>query len=253
MASPELKDATTVVVDGYNLLLDLADEALVSEERDRDVARERLGDALEEWARLRSCHVVLVWDGRGRGDGRHRAPRERVREVYVAAAEADDFIVEEVRRLRDEGRRPGVVTRDRELLGRLPKSTVKLGHEQVGSDLRALAADPLRAPKLLAEHGADEIPASPPEDVDPAALPRRRRPGQPGSDPPEPAAGAARSGQRSGEGRGGARSKRTRPSAPSSPAEDEASARERRAREEAERRKQARRERYRRAQQRKKR
>jgi hypothetical protein len=261
MSSPELKGATTIVVDGYNLLLDLAEEALVSEERDRDVARARLGDALEEWARLRSCRVVLVWDGSGRLNSAGTAPRERVREVYVAAAEADDFIVEEVRRLREEGRRPGVVTRDRGLLGRLPKSVVELGHEQVGADLRALAADPLRAPDLVADDVAAEMSSRDPELIDTSKLPRRKQPRDaPGPTPaarphragPEgvaptkgraqrPPAQKAKPGARSGSGAG----------AGGAPERDAAVERERQAREEAKRKKQARRERFRRAQERK--
>jgi hypothetical protein len=249
MSSPELRGATTIVVDGYNLLLDLAEEALVSEVRERDVARARLADALEQWARLRACHVVLVWDGpRGRDAGR-AGERMRVREVHVTSAEADDFIVEEVRRLRDEGQRPGVVTRDRGLLRRLPQATVRLGHEQVGADLRALAADPLKAPKFLGEHGPGELPASAPEEVDPSRLPRRRRAVD---DDPEPDPAPARNvrqkprsevrGTRGrGVGQGPARS-----------GDDQVSEQERRAREQARQKKEARRARYRRAQSRKK-
>jgi hypothetical protein len=248
MSSPELRGATTIVVDGYNLLLDLAEEALVSVERERDVARSRLADGLEQWARLRGCQVVLVWDG-SRGRRARDAPRrERVREVYIANAEADDFIVEEVGRLRSDGHRPGVVTRDRGLLRRLPDAVVRLGHEQVGADLRAIAADPLRGPKFLSAEDPGDVPASAPDDIDSSKLPRRRRP----VDEPGPTSRPARSSaERAAPSRPTQGARNASQGAASFQPEGQTE-QERKARERARQKKEARRARYQRAQRRKK-
>gem|GEM_PF-5946281 len=172
-----------VLVDGWNLLVRLAGapEALADPES-REEARRRLLDLLEPWAEARQVRVVVAWDGPGPA-----VPPvgERVRSVGVdPPAEADDWIVHEATRLHRERVPVRVVTRDRDLLARIPRAAASLPMAGVAADLLALAGGPVRAPHVHGPaDGPGEVPASP-APVDPARLPRRRA--TPPAPPPAP-------------------------------------------------------------------
>jgi len=175
-----------VLIDGWNLLVRLAGspEAL-ADPATREEARRRLLDLLEPWAEARHVRVVVAWDGPGPA-----APPagERVRSVGVdPPAEADDWIVHEAARLHRERTPVRVVTRDRGLLARIPRSVASLPVAEVVSDLVALAGGPVRAPHVHGPEGIrDEVPATT-GPVDPTRLPRRRDAVAGNPPPPEPA------------------------------------------------------------------
>ncbi|MFN7965784.1 MAG: hypothetical protein U0V87_08880 [Acidobacteriota bacterium] len=156
-----------VLVDGHNLLLSLArledvpDSMLDLRQGERDLAA-----ILAEWGALRERSVTIAWDGRAA-----LPDVAGVRQIRLSPpAEADDFLVQEAHRLRREGVVATVVSRDRELLSRLPVGTLHLPMEQLADDLQALLADPLRAPHLKPDDG--DLERLPPATTRP--FPRRR-------------------------------------------------------------------------------
>lgn len=158
-----------MLVDGHNLLLSLARRDGVPDilfdvrQGERDLA-----ELLAEWGALRERSVTIAWDGRAA-----LADVPGVRQLRVSPpAEADDFLVQEAHRLRREGMSATVVSRDRELLSRLPVGTQHLPLEQLADDLQALLADPVRAPHLRTDDGI--LQQLPPATT--RAFPRRRVP-----------------------------------------------------------------------------
>lgn len=137
--------APPLLVDGHNLLMHLARRDGAGELLlDLRAGERELAELLAIWSTLRAQPVILIWDGRG-----PVPPVEGIRQVRVSPpAEADDFLVHEAHRLRHAGSRAVVVTRDRELHGRLPSGTGRLDVDQLARDLAALSAAPLRAPHV---------------------------------------------------------------------------------------------------------
>lgn len=187
MIAPEL-----VLVDGYNVLLALAGIERADPDRfELATARTRLVECLGEWAALKEAEVIVAWDGRSGLPGNLGPPVKRVRVVFLEPpAEADDWIVAEARRSAEERRPAVVVTRDRELISRLPRAVRSFPISELAADLSALSAPTLRqVPEAAAVW--DTIPASA-APVDTSRLPRRRRPASktPAAAPPPPPAAA---------------------------------------------------------------
>lgn len=156
-----------MLVDGHNLLLSLARRDGVPDilfdvrQGERDLA-----ELLAEWGALRERSVTIAWDGHS-----PLPDVPGVRQLRLSPpAEADDFLVQEAHRLRREGMSATVVSRDRELLSRLPVGTQHLPLEQLADDLQALLADPVRAPHLRVDDGT--LQRLPPATT--LAFPRRR-------------------------------------------------------------------------------
>ncbi|MDH3284054.1 MAG: NYN domain-containing protein [Acidobacteriota bacterium] len=166
---------STILVDGYNLLIDLA-----RRERVRDLGerlprlRHRLLELLSDYAEHGDESVVVVWDGHG------AAPTGlsgRLRVVFVEPpAEADDFIVTEAKARAARGLKSRVVTRDRGLLRRLPAGCETLPIKRLAEDLLALASGPVSARHVTGprdDEAENWVPATE-GPLDLSRLPRRR-------------------------------------------------------------------------------
>lgn len=189
-----------VIVDGYNLLLRLAErERVRPHELDLAFGRARLETLLAAWADARSAHVHLVWD-RAADPGASLADSPRLRVSRVEPpAEADDLIVLAAEDRAGSGADVVVVTADQGLRARLPRRARTVAPDSLMPDLEALATGPIGAPHL-GTRGDETIPASS-EPIDTSRLPRRRTasdepplpaapsavPGRPTRRPPEPA------------------------------------------------------------------
>lgn len=162
-----------VIVDGYNLLLRLAErERVRPHELDLAFGRARLETLLAAWADARSARVHLVWDrAADPGASPTGSPRLRVSRVEPPA-EADDLIVLAAQDRAGSGADVVVVTADRGLRARLPRRARTVAPDSLMPDLEALATGPIGAPHL-GTRGDEVIPASS-EPIDTSRLPRRR-------------------------------------------------------------------------------
>ncbi len=170
------RDSSVLIVDGYNILLTLAErEGARMEESQLFEAQRQLIEVLDEWASARGIQAVIAWDGRATAPDRPRS-RTNVRVVFVdPPAEADDWIVGEAARLARENHTFLVATLDQGLLARLPKASRRLELKQLAADLHAILSRPLRAPHVHGPDDLDFLPVSS-EPVDTSRLPRRRQP-----------------------------------------------------------------------------
>ena len=164
-------DPATLLVDGWNILLGLLHRERTDPDRtDLRRAGLRITLLLDQWAALRGRDVVVAWDGETPRE--LAAGRGAVRSVFLTPpAEADDWIVEEARRLTGEGCAVAVATADRGLIRRLPRSAELLSPAELAADLEALAGGPVSAP-----HVGDPSDALVPvggEAIDTRRLPRR--------------------------------------------------------------------------------
>ncbi len=178
-----------VLVDGYNVLLALAArEGFLPDERGMPEARSKLSGLLAEWGAARGFIVVVAWDGAARPPSARPADQPGVRQVFLTPpAEADDWIVEEARRLTGAGREALVATRDQGLLSRLARLARPIDLKELAADLDALVQGPISAPHIGGAAPGERPPASE-GPVDTGRLPRRRGAGrrepEPGSPPP---------------------------------------------------------------------
>lgn len=102
----------------------LIDALNVMRSRWPHLAADRVMALISAWAERNAAHAVVVFDGRAPGGiVGERVLDERTTIVGTAGRSADDWIAEQAEQLAAEGRRPWLVTSDRELRARTAAHT----------------------------------------------------------------------------------------------------------------------------------